>query len=114
MSRRQLVEEIHRVYPDRVPVLVTAAARAPPLRRTKFLAPGEMLVAQFQSQLRKHMPSLAASEALFLLVGRPGTAPRPTATMEEIYQKHKDADGFLGVWVSLENTFGGQRKKCHF
>lgn len=59
--------------------------------------------AQFVYVIRKRL-SLPAEKAIFLFVGK--SLPRTAALMSEVYDKHKDEDGFLYLTYSGENTFG--------
>lgn len=98
-------------YPDRVPMLVRPGPGAPPIGRTKFLAPGEMTVARFVAHIRQHI-SVARDEALFVFVGdphRPSSMVLPvlSQTLEEMYSNHRhEDDGLLYMRYSKENTFG--------
>ncbi|XP_054164388.1 gamma-aminobutyric acid receptor-associated protein-like 2 isoform X2 [Oppia nitens] len=71
--------------------------------RDKFLVPYDCTVSQFQWTIRRRC-QLSASQTIFLFVGR--TLPQSCALMGEIYQQHRDEDGFLYMAFSGENTFG--------
>lgn len=98
-------------YPDRVPVICEKAARSdlPDLQKKKFLVPGTMRCGEFKHVVRKHLCQtiggpLPADQTLYLLVAN--TTPKVGVTMSEIYDRHKDEDGFLYTRYSAENTLG--------
>ena len=49
---------------------------------------------------------LSPEQAIFLFLN--GTIPSSNSLVHELYQQHKDVDGFLYVGYSVENTFGNQ------
>ena len=72
--RCQLANKIRTQHEDRVPVIVEKkeGANIGDIEKTKFLAPESITVAQFKTQIRKHIV-LNQNEALFLFVD--GKAP---------------------------------------
>jgi len=54
--------------------------------------------------LRVHI-KMEPKQAIFMLVGT-GVLPANSATVGEIYDEHKAADGRLYIHTRLENTFG--------
>jgi GABA(A) receptor-associated protein len=48
---------------------------------------------------------LTSEEALFMFFDGKTLLPA-TAVLQTIYEEHKQADGMLYVYYSLENTFG--------
>jgi GABA(A) receptor-associated protein len=101
-------------YPDRIPVIVEKSARStlPDIDKKKFLVPGSMLCGEFKYIIHKHLQSqlstgaefLSAEQTLYLFVKN--TPPRTGALMSELYEAFKDADGFLYMSYSAENTLG--------
>ena len=55
--------------------------------------------------IRKRL-KLPPEQAIFLFVN--GTIPPTAALMNQIYDEHRDVDGFLYITYSGENTFGNQ------
>lgn len=94
-------------FPGRVPVIVERATRAagdiPPLDKCKFLVPMDLTVGQFIYVIRKRM-AMPPEKALFLFVG--SVLPMTGTLMRELYGIHRDADGFLYMQYTGENTFG--------
>lgn len=92
-------------YVDRVPIICERArgSTVSEIEKKKYLVPGDLTVGQFIFIIRKRV-NLPAEEAIFLFIN--GNIP-PTATlMSIIYHENKDADGFLYIQYSGENTFG--------
>lgn len=76
----------------------------PDIDKKKFLAPADITVAKFVSEIRKHI-KLGRQESLFVFV-EGNVMPQPNATMSQVYAQHKDEDGFLYIVFSSENAFG--------
>ena len=109
-SFEQRIAESARVrerYNDRVPVICekTPTSDMPCEDKSKYLIPMDMTVGQLVYVLRKRI-SLPAEKAIFIFVNN--TLPPSGALLSSIYLKHKDADGFLYVCYSGENTFGAR------
>ena len=60
-------------------------------------------LSQFIYTIRKRI-KLEASEALFFFIDN--TVPKNSAPIGELYNLHKDKDGFLYITYNSENTFG--------
>lgn len=69
----------------------------------RYLVPSDLTVGQFVYVVRKRI-SLPPEKAIFVFVKN--SLPPTAALMSSIYEKNKDADGFLYVTYSGENTFG--------
>jgi len=97
--------KIRSKYPERIPVIVEKEAKSPitPIDKRKFLVPSDISVAQFMWIIRKRI-QLPSEKAIFLFVGK--VLPQSSASMGQIYEDHKDEDGFLYIAYSGENTFG--------
>jgi len=94
-------------FPGRVPVIVQRNTKnnneTPKIDKEKFLVPGDLTLGQFVFVIRKRI-NLSSEKALFLFIGN--TLPTTGSLMREIYQAHKDNDGFLYAIYSGENSFG--------
>tara|TARA_B100002052_G_scaffold75241_1_gene68246 strand:+ start:66 stop:479 length:414 start_codon:yes stop_codon:yes gene_type:complete len=98
-------------YPDRVPCIVERGrgADVPEIDRQKFLVPTDLTMGQLAWVVRKRI-QLPAEKALFLMVG---TRLMPSCELVlNVYEGQKDADGFLYVTYSGENSFGGAAKSA--
>jgi len=111
-KRVQLSNKIRAMYPDRLPIIVEKApnSQVPEITKKKFLAPSDMTVAKFLIEIKKQLHPLGSYEnsnlAIFMFVDKT-VLPPSSHLMSQIYEKHRDADGFLYVTYSGENTFGG-------
>lgn len=92
-------------YPDRIPVICESAKphEEQLLDKQKYLVPSELTFGQFAYVLRKRM-RLIENEAIFVFVG--GALCQPAILMQQVYDQHKDDDGFLYMQYSKEDTFG--------
>ncbi|VDI55995.1 GABA(A) receptor-associated protein [Mytilus galloprovincialis] len=92
-------------YPERIPVIVEKDPKShiQDIDKRKFLVPNDISVAQFMWIIRKRI-QLPSEKAIFLFVGK--VLPQSSASMGQVYEEHKDDDGFLYIAYSGENTFG--------
>ena len=91
-------------YPYRVPVICEQGDNnIDILDKKKYLVPTDLTLGQFMYVIRKRL-TLAPEKAIFLFINN---KMMPTAgLMGTIYEEEKDADEFLYVTYSGENTFG--------
>ena len=94
-------------YPDRIPIVCQRSQNAtrdcPYIDKIKYLVPRDLTMGQFLYVIRKRM-SLPSEKALFVFVNN--SIPPTTQMVGDIYNRHKDIDGFLYLHYSYENTFG--------
>jgi GABA(A) receptor-associated protein len=105
--RKQESERIHAQYPERRCVIVDRATNSgsiPNIEKHKYLVPKDITVGQFMYVVRKRI-KLSPEKAIFIFLGN-GILPPTSALVNEVYEKHKEADGFLYITYSSENTFG--------
>jgi GABA(A) receptor-associated protein len=98
-------KKILAAHPDRVPIIVEPALNCTLdiLDKKKYLIPKGVSVGQFAYVIRSRI-NLKPEEAIFLFIRN--VLPPTSASMVDIYEEHKDADGFLYVTYAGENTFG--------
>jgi len=103
--RTSEASKIRSKYPERIPVIVEKEPKSPitTIDKRKFLVPSDISVAQFMWIIRKRI-QLPPEKAIFLFVGK--VLPQSSAAMGQVYEEHKDEDGFLYIAYSGENTFG--------
>lgn len=89
-------------YPSKIPVIVNCRSNIP-ISKHKYLVPDELSCGKFLYALRKSF-KMKASTALFMFINN--TLPNPSTLLGHLYEKHKDDDLFLYVFISDENTFG--------
>ena len=71
--------------------------------KQKYLVPKDMTLGQFIYIIRKRI-QLGSNEALFILVNK-SLVPNNKG-IYDIYVDNKDADGYLYITYTSENTFG--------
>ena len=92
-------------YSDRIPIIVEKSSESdvPSIDKIKFLVPKDLTMGQFAFVIRKRI-KLSQEQGLFLMVNN---VMAPTSEiMSNIYNNHKDEDGFLYITYCGENTFG--------
>jgi GABA(A) receptor-associated protein len=104
------LEEAKRVldkYPDRIPIICERSLKAgrecPAIDKRKYLVPRDLTIGQFLYVVRKRL-NLLPEKALFLFIN--GTIPATSSLVSEVYNRHKDVDGYLYIYYGQENTFG--------
>jgi GABA(A) receptor-associated protein len=104
-KRQAEAARIRDKYPDRIPVIVEKAERSeiPDIDKKKYLVPADLTVGQFVYVIRKRI-KVSAEKAIFMFVKN--FLPPTASLMSDIYEEHKDEDGFLYITYSGENTFG--------
>lgn len=94
-------------YPDRIPVICERSRKAgkycPIIDKRKYLVPRDLTMGQFLYVIRKRL-RLSPEKALFLFIN--GTIPSSMSLINEVYDRHKDMDGYLYISYAQENTFG--------
>ena len=91
-------------YADRIPIIVERMKdNVPEIDKHKFLVPNDLTVGQFLYVIRKRI-QLNRDQALFIYINN--ILPTTSDSILHIYDKYVDADGFLYVQYSGENTFG--------
>jgi GABA(A) receptor-associated protein len=92
-------------FPGRVPVIVERAPRSdvPLIDKIKYLVPADLTVGQFMFVIRKRL-YLSSEKALFMYVSN--MLPLTNTLMRELYHQHREADGFMYMLYTGENTFG--------
>lgn len=109
-QRKKTTEELLKAYPERVPVIVEkeytrkGAKNGLPDIKNKYLVPRELTVGSFMFIIRKKV-ELSETSALYLLINGKYT-PSQSDTLGEIYDLHRDEDGYLYIVYTTENTFG--------
>ena len=83
--------------PLRIPVLVTCNNGRISMRKHEFLVPKQLKVVHFTATLRRSI-NLGPESAIYLYAKN--HILKQDRLMGEVYENHKDADGFLYVNVS--------------
>jgi len=98
-------ERIKNKYPNRIPIIVEKKkdSELPDIDKSKFLVQKDMIINQFIYIIRKKI-NLKPNEAIFVTINNQMCISNQS--LSEIYDKHKNDDGFLYITYSSENTFG--------
>jgi GABA(A) receptor-associated protein len=91
-------------YPDRRPIIIECNDNEIRIDKKKYLVPQDLTLSQFLYVIRKRM-KLSADKALFMFLDN-NTIPTSSSHISNLYEKHKDPDGFLYIYVSKEHVFG--------
>ena len=104
-KRRKEYEKIVSKFPNKIPVIVEKVEKSnvPSLDKYKFLVTKDTTIGQFVYVIRRRI-NLKSEEAMFVFINN--TLPPMSSLMSEIYDIHKDKDGFLYLKYTGENTFG--------
>ena len=100
------ISKILNKYPDRIPVIINKRetdTTLPSLDNNKYLIPRTFKFGEFVILIRKKI-KLDSNKAIFVFVDN--ILPPNNTSLEELYSRYKDPDGYLYVTYCLENTFG--------
>lgn len=93
-------------FPNRAPIIVEVGKNLPDMTNKKFLVPIDMNIGQFCIVIRKRI-NLNSTQALFIFTNEKKTQLLSmTSLISEIYENHKNEDGFLYLKIEGENFFG--------
>jgi GABA(A) receptor-associated protein len=103
----QRIKESRRImdkFPDRIPVICDCdPSQNWTISHRKYLVPRDYTIGQFIYTIRKRM-SLKEEEAIYIIINN--VVPPTSALMNQVYNDHKDADGFVYVNICKESAFG--------
>lgn len=93
-------------YPELIPVIVEKANNndLPELEKEKYLLQKDLTIGQFMHSIRNKI-KLQPEDAILLFVNN-NVTPAISDSFKDIYENHKDKDGFLYFTLSKELTFG--------
>jgi GABA(A) receptor-associated protein len=96
---------MRRRYPDRIPIIIEPkGSNAPLIDKRKYMTPSTLTFGQLFYVIRKRL-HLKSDQALFFFLEN-NTLLVQTHVISDVYDRHKNEDGFLYVSYSMENTFG--------
>jgi len=99
--RKSEYEKLNKMYPNKIPVIIDKSDLKLP--NYKFLVNNDHSISHLLYIIR-YKCKLNPDESIFLFVN--GQLPPMNELMSNIYNKNKDADGFLYIQILKENTFG--------
>eukprot|EP00605_Chrysophyceae_sp_TOSAG23-4_P003046 GSChrysophyteH1.ASY1.ANO1.3351.1 assembled CDS len=107
-DRKEESRRILEKYPERVPCIVELSdsnkSDLPEVDKKKYLVPRDLTCGQFMYVIRKRL-KLSAEVSIFLYVDG-GNVPATAALISQVYDEHKDPDGFLYMTYGGESVFG--------
>lgn len=107
-QRQREAKRLMDKYSDRVPVIVERSdkSKIQDIDKHKFLVPSDQTVGQMVYVIRRRI-KLSPEKAIFVFVNN--VLPPTAALISEIYQTHKNEDGFLYITYAGENVFGNPK-----
>jgi GABA(A) receptor-associated protein len=105
-ERKSNSSKIKEKYPDRIPIICEKdpSSKIKSVDKNKYLVPNNFTVSQFSIIIRKRL-ELSRDSALFLLVSGKHSITGDSS-INEIYEKYKDEDGFLYITYTSELSWG--------
>ena len=99
-----VAEDIINLHPLKVPIIVNTSENSNiELEKYKYIVPKDISLRQFHCILSKKI-NKNSKQSLILFINN--ILPSGTDTIGNLYNLHKDNDGFLYITISKENTFG--------
>jgi GABA(A) receptor-associated protein len=109
-ERKIKSQKLKELYPNRVPVIAEMSSSSSSYskfveqnHKVKYLVPNEITMGQFVKILRDKM-KIESNTALFFFINN--KLPPMTSLVYNLYEQHKDEDGFLYIEFCEESTFG--------
>jgi GABA(A) receptor-associated protein len=104
-KRLSMSSTVLKKYPDRCTIIVAKkdGSDVKEIDKKKFICPRDINLGQFIYAIRKKI-SLKPEKGLFIFINNQ-IYPSNTL-MGQLYEEHKENDGFMYVIYCLENTFG--------
>lgn len=101
-------KEIINKYPNRIPLIVEKLDNKndniiPKIDKNKYLVPDDLTVGQLVYVVRKRI-KITPEKAIFIFCDN--KLLNSSLTMRQVYENHKDKDGFVYIIYSGESTFG--------
>lgn len=103
-KRKATSNQIITKYEDRVPVIIEGNNNKLIIEKKKFLVPKSHTMSNFIHEVRKFI-NIESDQGLYLMLQN-GIGPKITETIETIYYKYKNEDGFLYIVICEESIFG--------
>jgi len=107
-ERAKESEEIIKKYPNRVPLIVQKLDNKndniiPNIDKNKYLVPDDLTVGQLIYVVKKRI-NMTPEKAIFIFCNNKLLSA--SLNMRQVYDEHKDKDGFVYIIYSGESTFG--------
>ena len=95
-------------YPDKIPIIIERSKKDNKLMdldKIKYLVPNNITVMDCIAILRRRL-NLKTGESIYMFCSKHNILLAGSQSIEELYTKYKDEDGFLYIEYCCENTFG--------
>ena len=104
-KRKSESTKIMTKYPDKIPIIVEKQKNTDleDIDKKKYLDPNDLTFGQFVYVIRKRL-NISQEKAIFLFCNN--ILPPTAGLISQIYNEHKDDDGFLYCVYAGENAFG--------
>lgn len=102
----QRINEANKIinrYKDRIPVIIIPHKNLE-LKKKKYLVPKGVVVGQLVYTMRRYV-TFEYTQAMYLFTEN-GTMPLTSGLIDSLYYYHKNNDGFLYLYATIEHTFG--------
>jgi GABA(A) receptor-associated protein len=106
IERLKKSQHILEKYPDRVPLIIKPSPsdrEVYPIDKSKYITPRDLPLIQLQQIIRKRI-KFPAEKALFMFINN--KIYPITSVIGQLYDTHKNEDGFLYITYCQESTFG--------
>uniref|UniRef100_T1KZB4 Autophagy-related protein n=1 Tax=Tetranychus urticae TaxID=32264 RepID=T1KZB4_TETUR len=106
-ARKTECETLKAKYENKIPVIIERYNKERHLNlmeKTKFLVPGDLYVSKLLMIIRDKV-RVNENQAIYLVADNK-TILTMTKTMAEVYQEHKDEDGFVYITYASQSVFG--------
>ena len=105
LERNKEAIRIIEKYPERIPVICEKSkySKMKNIDKNKYLVPCDLSIGQFIFVIRKRI-QLKSEESIFIFIDN--KLPTTSSLIKDVYNESKNADGFLYILFTNENTFG--------
>lgn len=106
-KRKSISERLMNDHEGYVPIIVGRAEikNTPPIKKFKYVVPRDMTFGKFILEMKKSIDSTDPNTNLFVFFSNNRLVPI-NDQISYLYDRYKNADGFLYLVYSVENTFG--------
>lgn len=107
-KRMQWSQEASMKYSNKLPLIVEKDHKCQALddlSNPKFLMPRTFMITEVQMIVRRKL-NIKKEQGLFMMVNDGKEMIKANESLESVYDKYKDEDGFLYILYTQENIYG--------
>lgn len=102
---------IRKTTPNLIPTIIENSGGIHALDKKKFLIIDKLTLFQLKTRImmelkKKSKDSMLHASTLIMTVGKSGYLPTSNEILKDLYETHKDDDGFLYITYTLEVALG--------